>query len=48
MASTGADFGSLCVAVAEEVGEDEAPALAASWLARWVDDGLIRALPPVA
>ncbi len=48
VASTGADFGSLCVAAAEEVGEDEAPALAASWLARWVDDGLIRALPPVA
>ncbi len=44
----GTDFGSLCVVVAEDVGEDEAPALTAGWLARWVDDGLIRALSPLA
>jgi hypothetical protein len=46
--NAGTDFGSLCVAVAEDVGEDKAPALAAGWLARWVDDGLIRALSPLA
>ena len=48
VANAGIDFGSLCVAVAEDVGEDEAPSLAATWLARWIDDGLIRALSPVA
>lgn len=34
-------FGALCELVARDVGEDEAPALAASWLGHWVDDGLI-------
>ena len=48
LAELGADFGSLCVAAAEDAGEDEAPSLAAAWLARWVDDGLIRALSAVA
>ena len=48
LANTGTDFGSLCVAVAEDVGEDEGPALTAGWLTRWVDDGLIRALSPLA
>lgn len=44
----GTDFGGLCVAVAEDVGEDEAPSLAATWLARWLEDGLIRAISPAA
>ena len=48
LAKRGSDFGALCAAVAEEVGEDKAPSLAATWLARWIEDGLIRALSPVA
>ena len=47
-ARSGIDFGSLCVDAAQHVGEHEAPALAAGWIARWVDDKLIRALPPGA
>ena len=34
-------FGALCEALAEAVGESEAPALAATLLGRWIDDGLI-------
>jgi len=44
LAQAGTGFGSLCVAAAESVGDDEAPPLAAAWLARWIDDRLIRAL----
>jgi hypothetical protein len=44
-ADAGLDFGSLCVWLAEQIGEEEAPSQAAAWLARWIDDGLIRALP---
>lgn len=47
-ASSGIDFGSLCVDAARDVGEQEAAALAARWIARWIDDRLIRALPPGA
>ena len=47
-ANAGIDFGSLCVNAARDVGEHEAPALAARWIARWIDDRLIRALPPGA
>jgi len=44
-AEPGVEFGALCLEAAREVGDHEAPALAARWLARWADDGLIRALP---
>jgi len=37
----GMRFGALCALAAERRGEAEAPALAAGWLARWLDDGLL-------
>ena len=40
-AASGVAFGLLCERVAREVGEDEAPSLAATWLASWIDDGLV-------
>jgi hypothetical protein len=40
----GVVFGALCEQIASELGEEQAPAYAAAWLARWTDDGMIRAL----
>lgn len=37
----GIRFGALCELAAERTGEDDAPALAAGWLARWIDDELL-------
>jgi hypothetical protein len=37
----GVRFGELCAFAASRRGDDEAPALAAAWLARWLDDGLL-------
>ncbi len=42
-ATSGTAFGSLCEAIARETGEDEAPARAAGWLGRWIEDKLILA-----
>jgi len=39
--SGGLSFGALCERVAETLGDAAAPAAAAAWLARWVDDGLL-------
>ena len=39
----GIRFGALCERIAARVGDDEAPARAAGWLARWVEDGLVAA-----
>ncbi|MFK7894410.1 MAG: putative DNA-binding domain-containing protein [Myxococcota bacterium] len=43
LAQNGIRFDALCVFAATCVTEDEAPALAASWLAQWLNDGLLRA-----
>jgi hypothetical protein len=40
---TGIAFGRLCEAIARETREDEAPARAAAWLARWIADELVLA-----
>lgn len=42
--ATGVAFGALCEAIAAEAGDEQAPALAAGFLARWVDDGLLLGL----
>lgn len=42
LARIGAHFGALCELAAEHHGDAEAPALAAGWLAQWLDDGLLR------
>lgn len=41
--SLGIRFEALCEWAADEIGEAEAPARAAGWLARWVEDGLLDA-----
>jgi hypothetical protein len=41
MIETGADFASICAAIAEADGDEEAPHLINRLLARWVDDGLL-------
>ena len=38
-------FGDLCQVAAGQIGEQEAPARAASWLARWLQDGVLAATP---
>jgi hypothetical protein len=40
-ALAGESFGSLCQRIAQQRGEDEAPALAASLLTGWIDAGLV-------
>ncbi len=37
----GIHFGKLCERVARELGDSDAPAQAAGWLARWIDDELL-------
>jgi hypothetical protein len=37
----GSPFGALCEQLAEQLGDAEAPARAAGWLARWIGDGLL-------
>ena len=37
----GLHFAELCGVAAEHLGEDEAPAQAAGWLARWLEDGCL-------
>jgi hypothetical protein len=37
----GIRFGALCERVAQELGDSDAPAQAARWLARWIDDELL-------
>jgi hypothetical protein len=44
LAAGGEPFGALCEQLATEVGDGEAPALAAALLARWQADGLLRDL----
>lgn len=39
--SLGSRFDELCEWAAVEIGEDEAPARAAAWLAQWLSDGLL-------
>ena len=39
--SLGTRFDALCEWAADEIGESEAPARAAGWLARWLEDGLL-------
>jgi hypothetical protein len=41
--ATGVAFGTLCEEIARETGEEEAPARAAAWLARWTLDELLLA-----
>ena len=41
-ARDGERFGRLCQRTAERVGEDAAPARAASWLSQWQAEGLLR------
>jgi hypothetical protein len=43
-ARAGVCFGELCALAAEERGQARAPALAAEWLGRWVDDDLVVAV----
>lgn len=45
LAAHGEPFGLLCEQLAAEVGDGEAPALAAALLARWQADGLLRDEP---
>ena len=42
--SLGTSFGELCEWAADEIGESEAPARSAGWLARWLEDGLLVAV----
>ncbi len=42
--AAGVAFGALCEVIAAEAGDEQAPALAAGFLARWVDDGLLLGL----
>jgi hypothetical protein len=42
-ACRGVAFGALCEEISREAAEGEAPARAAAWLARWIDDELILA-----
>lgn len=44
LATAGASFGELCEELAQRKGDDEAPGLAAAFLARWQTDGLFRRL----
>jgi hypothetical protein len=37
----GASFGALCERIADTAGDEEAPALAATWLSRWVDEAVL-------
>jgi hypothetical protein len=37
----GIRFGTLCERIAQPLGDADAPAQAAGWLARWIDDGLL-------
>ncbi|MCZ6463674.1 MAG: DNA-binding domain-containing protein [Proteobacteria bacterium] len=46
--SRGASFGETCEQAAATVGEVEAPARAAAWFGRWVEDGLIVSPSPGA
>ena len=39
-------FGEVCEAAADDVGDQEAPARAANWLARWLEDELLVASDP--
>jgi len=40
-AEAGVRFGALCALASDRCGDAEAPALAAGWLARWLDDALL-------
>ena len=39
--AAGTTFGALCEQIARELGEAQAPAQAAQWLQRWVEDELL-------